>query len=83
MVRIKKMWYCLKYKIIDVIWITTNIMIIILLIIVYPICSENKKLFEQCDYKILCQKGLIDDPICKQYQNIPDSINITTGTTIR
>jgi len=39
---------------------------------------EWKNAYEDCNYKILCQKGAIDDPICDNYEYtfIPDNIPI-------
>ena len=69
----------------DIVIIGINLVIISLLIIIYPTCLEHKEMYEKCNYRVLCQKGVIDDPICDDYEylDIPDSINISVGTTIR
>jgi hypothetical protein len=46
---------------------------IYLLLVALP---EDNRLMKECNYKILCEKGLIDDPICKYKVNIPINISI-------
>jgi len=52
------------------------------------VIPEEKALMEECNYRILCQKGMINDPICQNYAyknlEIPELnlTNLTVGTTI-
>ena len=66
-------------------WLTVMMSILMLQIRLLMVdLPTNKELFEECDFKVLCQKGMIDDPECEAYTHIhiPDSFNLTVGTTI-
>jgi len=50
---------------------------IYLSVVIYP---ENRKLFEECQWKILCEKGILEnDPECEIYlkQRQISIVNIT------
>ena len=66
------------HMIIKVIELCLLVSILIVLVGVVIVGSQEKQLYEQCNMKILCQQNKLNpafDKICKQ--NITEAINIT------
>ena len=55
------------------------IVFVVQLHLLINVIPEEKEACEKCNWKILCETGLLDRPECKIYKNtyIPDVANIT------
>lgn len=51
--------------------LTILIIQIYALIFVFPV---EKRIYEECQYKILCELDKIDHPICETYKQLPKNI---------
>ena len=59
-------WRIIEYSIL----LSILVIQIYLLVVALP---YDKKIYEDCNMKVLCENNAVDFPICKQYKNIQNN----------